>query len=91
MQRELLENDQRLQFLAKEVFQDFFEVVSQFARKLNPQYDTHLLALSILGLAVHHYETSGIKLFLPGYRAGNDTVEVIAGHITTLLTIGLFR
>jgi len=92
MQRELLENDTaRMQMLAKEVFHEFFIVVSQLALELGPRYDTHLLVISIIGLVVYHYETVGIRPFLPGCRPGHDKVEVVARHITTLLTNGLFR
>jgi len=90
--REVLDADgdeTRLKILADQVFQNFFSVVISLAKELAPDKDPHLLAMSIFGLVIFHYQTAPIRLFLPGGKPEHNESPVIAEHITELLLKGL--
>ena len=90
LQRELLDGDEtRLQVLAKDVFQTQFEAVADLAKKLAPQCDAHMMAISMLGLILFHLETMPIRPFLSGGKAEHNDPDVIAEHVTQLLLIGI--
>ncbi|MEA2084069.1 MAG: TetR/AcrR family transcriptional regulator [Thermodesulfobacteriota bacterium] len=89
VQREILKGDEkRLELVAKEVFQNMFQGISELCRELGPDYDAHLLTFSIIGLVVYHYQTAPIRLFLPGGKAEHNDPEVVAHHVTALLLHG---
>lgn len=89
VQREILEGDEkRLKLVAKEVFQNMFQGISELCRELGPDYDAHMLTFSIIGLVVYHYQTAPIRLFLPGGRTEHNDPEIVAHHVTALLLHG---
>jgi len=89
MQRELLDGDEkRLQLLADQVFGNFFKDMNELCHSLNPDRDPHLMAISILGLVLYHFQISPIRSFLPGFQTSHNDSEVIADHIFTLLKNG---
>jgi len=92
LQRELLDGDEtRLRILAKDVFQIQFKSITDLARTLAPNCDTHMMAISIAGLVLFHLETTPIRQFLPGGCAEHNDPEFIAAHVTQLLLNGVMK
>ena len=92
MQREYLDGDeQRLRLLVEHVFRKQFDTLMALAKSLAPQYDPHLLVISIFGLVMYHFETTAIRYFLPGYRVEHDDPAVIAQHVVHLILHGVAR
>jgi AcrR family transcriptional regulator len=90
IQREILDgDDSRLQVLAKEIYHDLFQGVTELCRELGPAYDPHLLAISIIGLVAYHFQTGPIRQYLPGGKQGHNEPAVIAQHVTLLLLSAL--
>jgi AcrR family transcriptional regulator len=86
LQRELLDGDEaRLRLLAAQVFEGPFQAVAALARELAPDLDPHLLAISMAGLVLFHFETAPIRRFLPGGLPEHDDPQTIARHVTRLL------
>lgn len=86
LQRELLDGDEeRLKLLAEQVFIAPFQAVSMLAEDIAPNYDPHMLAISMVGLVLFHFETAPIRRFLPGGKSEHNEQEVITHHVTQLL------
>jgi AcrR family transcriptional regulator len=82
----LLDSDEaRQSTLAKQVFSDMFVAVHDLARELDPHHDAHLLAMSIFGLVIFHFQTGTTRRFMPGHRPRQDRPEVLAHHVCDLL------
>ncbi|MEA1934318.1 MAG: hypothetical protein U9N60_07810 [Thermodesulfobacteriota bacterium] len=73
-----------MELVAKEVFQEIFEL----CREPGPDYNAHMLTFSIIGLVIYHYQTTPIRLFLPGGKAEYNNPEVVTHHVTALLLHG---
>ena len=87
LQRELLDGDEeRLRLLANQVFEKPFQAMTQLAEELAPDCDAHMLAISMAGLILFHFESAPVRQFLPGGLQGHDQPEVIAQHVIRLLT-----
>lgn len=92
LHRELLDGDEtRLRLLAERVFNAPYSAIVHLAAEIAPGCDAHLLAISIAGLILFHFETAPLRRFLPGSRAEHDLPEVIAQHILRLLLNGVGR
>lgn len=92
LQRELLDGDERrLRLVAEQVFREPFEAISALARDLDPDCDPHMLAISMAGLVLFHFETAPVRRFLPGVRAEQEEPSVIADHVKRLLSRALTR
>lgn len=90
VQRELLDGDAgRLQVLAEQVFLDLFISLTSLSKELDPSFDPHLLAVSIIALVSYHYQTMQLRKYHPGSKAYHNTPEVVAEHVTHLLLHGL--
>jgi TetR/AcrR family transcriptional regulator len=90
LHRELLDGDEaRLRLLAEKVFQQQFRAIAGLAEELAPQCDPHLLAISMAGLILFHFETAPLRRFLPGGKAEHNDPRVVAKHATRLLVHGL--
>ena len=86
MQWVLLDSDEtRLHRLSEEVFKDFFVALHGLVAELDSQYDTHLLAISIIGLVFFHFEASPSRQFMPGHLPQHDNPAVLAQYVTSLL------
>ena len=86
LQRELLDGDEaRLKIVAQQVFREPFEAISDLANDLDPSCDPHLLAISMAGLVLFHFETAPVRQFLPGVKNEHDNPVVIARHVKHLL------
>ncbi|MEM7019626.1 MAG: TetR/AcrR family transcriptional regulator [Pseudomonadota bacterium] len=90
LQREMLDGDEaRLELLAKEVFHAQFQEFSEFAEELSPDFDPHLLCISLTGLVLNHFHTAPLRRFLPGGRVEHDDPSVIAEHVIKLVLNGV--
>jgi len=87
LQRELLDgNETRLKLLAERVFVGPFQAITALAKDLDPDCDPHMLAISMTGLVLFHYEIEPLSSFLPGGRRGKRHKRKITNHLTDLLT-----
>ncbi|BBN90447.1 TetR/AcrR family transcriptional regulator [Azospira sp. I09] len=90
MQWVMLDSDeQRLQRLGHCIFGNLFNALRNVAGELDPAGSTHLLAVSIVGLVIYHFETQAVRRFLQGYDQQREAPEVIARHVVELLRNGL--
>lgn len=86
LQRELLDGDEaRLKLLAERVFIGPFQAITALAEELAPDCDPHMLAISMAGLVLFHFETAPIRRFLPGGQPKHNDLNVVARHVTRLL------
>lgn len=87
LQRELLDGDEkRLKLLAENVFIEPFKAIKQLAQDMALNCDAHLLAISMAGLILFHFETESIRRYLPGGLKKHNDPKVIAKHVISLLT-----
>lgn len=92
MQRELLDGDEKhLQYLAQKVFQEQFQGLGELVKEIVPDYDQHMISISILSLVLYHLEVAPIRCFLPGYKEEHNKVTYISQHVYKLLTNGLLK
>jgi len=90
LQREMLDGDEiRMQMIAEQVFQEPFRAIEELSKELAPDFDPHMLAISMAGLVIFHLERKTLHLYLPGGRPEHNDPEVIAQHVTKLLLRGL--
>lgn len=90
LHRELLDGDEtRLRLLSEHVFKAPFLAIADLATEVAPGCDAHLIAISIAGLILFHFETAPLRRFLPGGRPEHEQPEVIARHILELLMKGV--
>jgi len=90
VQREVLDGDEvRLRVLARKIFTEQFLAIAELAQELNPSCDAHMLALSIAGLVVHHFEFGPLRRLLPGSRVEHEDPHYIAQHVVRLLLHGV--
>lgn len=90
LQRELLDGDEaRLKLLAERVFIGPFQAITGLAEDLAPDCDPHMLAISMAGLVLFHFETAPIRRFLPGGQSKHNDLKVVAQHVTRLLSKAL--
>ena len=87
LHRELLDGDKdRLKMLAVNVFLEPFNEIKKLAKEMELGCDPHLLAISIAGLILFHFETEPIRRYLPGSSSKHNDLNVITQHILNLLT-----
>ncbi len=84
LQRELLVAT-HLRLLDELIYHFFFPSLLSLCAELAPGFDAHLLAVSILGLVLFHYQTTPLRQHLPGSRPEHNDPEVVANHVSCLL------
>jgi AcrR family transcriptional regulator len=90
IQREMMDGDDiRLQLLASEVYQDLFLGVTGLCKELGPEYDPYLLAISIIGNVMYHFQTAPLSPFLPYSKKQHNDPQVVARHISRLVLQGV--
>ena len=90
IQREILAgDDERLRLLAGQIFQDFFTLLLGLCREIGPGYDPNMLAVSIIGLVVYHYQVSPLRQHLTGSKPEHNDPRVVTQHVTRLLMQGI--
>ncbi len=90
IQREMMDGDEsRLKLLASEVYYTLFEGVTELCQELGPKHDPYLLAISIIGIVMYHFQTTAIRPYLPYSKEQHSDPKVVARHITKLVLQGL--
>ncbi|GAW85318.1 conserved hypothetical protein [Bathymodiolus platifrons methanotrophic gill symbiont] len=90
MQRELLDaNDERMQFLAKEVFQEQFSHLMAVIEQLNDSQQIHFSALSVIALVCDIIQMQPLSRHLPGWQAEHEQADYIAEQVVNLLMNGI--
>jgi len=90
VQWELLDGDEtRLKLLTEEVFVGPFQAIISLVEELTTDSDPHMLAVSIIGLVLFHFEMAPMRHFLPGGRPEHNDSKYIAKHVMQFLTKGL--
>ena len=90
IQREMIDGDEsRLQLLATEVYHDLFQGVTELCKELGHKHDPYLLAISIIGIVMYHFQTDAIRPYLPHSKKQHNDPQVVARHVTKLVLLGL--
>ena len=90
IQREMMDGDDlRLQLLATEVYHDLFQGVTGLCQELAPKHDPYLLAISIIGIVMYHFQTATMRPYLPHSKEQHNDPQVVALHVTKLVLQGL--
>ena len=90
MQRELLDaDDERMQLLAKEVFQEQFCHLMAVIEQLSESSQVHFSALSVIALVCDIIQMQPLSRHLPGWQAEHEQVDFIAGQVLSLLINGI--
>jgi len=90
MQRELLDaDDERMQLLAKEVFQVQFIHLMAVIEQLSESQQIHFSALSVIALVCDIIQMQPLSRHLPGWQAEHEEVDFIAGQVLNLLMNGI--
>ena len=90
VQREMMEGDEsRLRLLATEVYHDLFQGVTELCQELDPKHDPYLLAISIIGSVMYHFQTAAIRPYLPHSKKQHNDPQVVARHVTNFVLHGL--
>ena len=91
MQRELLDaDDERMQLLAKQVFQEQFSQLMMVVDEISgTQQYSHFTALSVIALICDIIQMQPLSRHLPGWQAKYETVDYIAEHVRNLLMSGI--
>ncbi len=90
MQRELLEaNDERMQLLAQEVFQEQFSQLMLVIEQLSDSPQVHFSAVSVIALVCEIIQMQPLSRHLPGWQAEHEKSEFIAKQVLNLLVKGI--
>ena len=87
MQRELLDGDEeRLRYLAQEIFGALFQQMMELLVELNPDCDAHSLAVIIIGMVQKPYELNPLDRFFPYSRQQHNNPAYISGQVMAVLS-----
>jgi TetR/AcrR family transcriptional regulator len=90
IQREILAGDEtRLRLLAEQIFQGFFTSLLDLCREIGSGYDPNMLAVSVIGLVVYHYQVLPLRRHLEGSKPEHNEPRVVAEHVIHLLLQGI--
>ena len=90
--REIIDGDEkRLQMLAKQVFHMQFSLILDLSKELAPEFDPHLLTVSIIGQVIYHIAANPLRIYLKGGRLEHDDPELIANHVFNVLIYGVMN
>jgi TetR/AcrR family transcriptional regulator len=88
--RERLEGDEtRLGLLSKRVFPEIERAFRALMEELAPHMDSHLMVMSLAGLAFHHLEARKLSAEMDDGKPRHQQLPVLADHITSLLLNGV--
>ena len=87
MQRELLDGDEeRLRYLAKEVFESLFRHMMALLTELKPDCDAHNLAVIIDGMVQKPFELNPLDRFFPGSHQKHIHPAYITSQVMDVLS-----
>jgi TetR/AcrR family transcriptional regulator len=90
IKREQLEGDaDQMELQANTLLAQQYQATVELFGEIAPDRDPTLLAHSLIGLVVHHYETRALRRFFADYRPQHDDPAYISEHILRLLDMGL--
>ena len=90
MQRELLDGDEeRLRYLAQEIFGSSFQQLMDLLTELKPDCDAHNLAVIIIGMIQKPFELNPLDRFFPGSQREHSNPEYITRQVMDILNIYL--
>ncbi len=90
LHRELLDGDEnRLRLLATSIFAEHVKAIANLVDEIAPDFDAHMLVLSIAGMIIHHFESAPMRRFYPGSKPEHDDPGYLANHITRLALYGI--
>lgn len=90
MKREQLEGDaDQMELQANTLLAQQYQATVDLFAELAPDRDPTLLAHSLLGMVLHHYEVRALRPLFPGYRPEHDDPERLATHVLSVLTQGM--
>ena len=85
LQREMLDGDEhRLKLLATRIFA---QQIDQTRDLLD--FDAIMLVISIVGMVIHHFESTLLRQYYPGNKPEYDTPDFLADHISRLVLYGI--
>jgi len=88
IQREQLDGEQqRLQFLANELFIPFFTALISLIKEMNPDCDADGIAVAIIGMVQKHLEIESLAQFFPNYKKEHHTPVYITQLTMSMLTV----
>ncbi|WP_448508517.1 TetR/AcrR family transcriptional regulator [Immundisolibacter sp.] len=86
MKREQLNGEpQQMRLQATALLAEQYQATVRLFEQLAPDRNATLLAHSLIGLVVHHYETRELRKQFADYCPQHDDPAFVAGHITSLL------
>ncbi len=87
MQWELLNEDEdRLRYLAQDLFSPLFSGLMALIKELKPEADAHLLAVMIIGMIHKPYEMNPLSKYLPGSQPDHKDPDYISSQVYQLLS-----
>ena len=90
--REIIDGDaKRLKMLADQVFHMQFNLIIDLSKKLAPEFDPHLLTVSIIGQVIYHIAANPLRTYLKGGKPEHNDPELIANHVFDVLIYGVMN
>lgn len=89
VQRSLIDSSEEPHKSPPEALTKNFSALQNFLSDLAPDFDSHLLTVSVFGLISHTYNTRMVRHGFPGNKAEHDSPAVVTKHIMKLLTRGI--
>ena len=87
IQRELLDGDeQRLKFLATEVFAPAFNCMSKVLLELNPKCDAGILVIFIIGMVHKQFDLKPLIEFFPDSKPEHQDPTYITNQVMAILS-----
>ena len=87
IQWELLnEDEQRLRYLAQDLFAPLFSAMMDLLRQIKPDADAHLLAITIIGMIQKPFEMNPLSGFLPGHQPEHQDPDYISRQVMQILS-----
>lgn len=90
IKREQLEGDaEQMELQANTLLAQQYRATVDLFAEIVPNRDPTLLAHSLLGMVLHHYEVRALRPFFSDYRPEHDDPQRVATHVLSVLTQGM--
>jgi len=84
--REVIEqNEERAQFLAKEVMATTCHALHDVFLAINPNCDPHFLTTSLMGMTLFHFQINHLRPLLPGGSVEKQDLTYLTRQITSMI------